>query len=129
MPSADWRTTGGSQFEVRRIYDANAADGSYRVLVDRLWPRGVSKREAALDEWAKELAPGSELRRWYGHDPSRFGEFARRYRDELRSEQASDAIARLRTIARNNRITLVTATRDVEHSGAHVLRDILRATD
>jgi uncharacterized protein YeaO (DUF488 family) len=119
-------TGGVSQFEVRRIYDANVADGSYRVLVDRLWPRGVSKREAALDEWAKELAPGSELRRWYGHDPSRFGEFARRYRNELRSEQASDAIARLRTIAKNNRITLLTATRDVERSGAHVLRDILR---
>ena len=119
-------TGGVSQFEVRRIYDANVSDGSYRVLVDRLWPRGVSKREAALDEWAKELAPGSELRRWYGHDPSRFGEFARRYRNELRSEQASDAIARLRTIAKNNRITLLTATRDVEHSGAHVLRDILR---
>jgi uncharacterized protein YeaO (DUF488 family) len=122
-------TRGGSQFEVRRIYDANVSDGSYRVLVDRLWPRGVSKREAALDEWAKELAPGGELRRWYGHDPSRFGEFARRYRNELRSEQASDAIARLRTIARNNRITLVTATRDVERSGAHVLRDILREAD
>lgn len=119
-------TRGGSEFEVRRIYDAKVSDGSYRVLVDRLWPRGVSKRQAALDEWAKELAPGSELRRWYGHDPSRFGEFARRYRNELRSEQASDAIARLRTIARKNRITLVTATRDVEHSGAHVLRDILR---
>jgi uncharacterized protein YeaO (DUF488 family) len=114
-----------SQFEVVRIYDVNAADGSYRVLVDRLWPRGVTKGEAALDAWAKELAPGSELRRWYGHDPGRFEEFARRYRNELRIEPASDAIARLRNIAKDKRVTLVTATRDVEHSGAQVLRDIL----
>ena len=115
-----------SQFEVRRIYDMDAADGSYRVLVDRLWPRGVTKRDAALDEWAKDLAPGSELRRWYGHDPSRFEEFARRYRNELQIERASGAMARLRNIAEDTRVTLMTATRDVEHSGARVLRDILR---
>jgi uncharacterized protein YeaO (DUF488 family) len=115
-----------SRFEIQRIYDAGASDGSYRVLVDRLWPRGISKGRAALDEWAKELAPGSELRRWYGHDPARFEEFARRYRDELRGGQALEAIARLRTIARHNRITLITATGDLERSGARVLRDVLR---
>jgi uncharacterized protein YeaO (DUF488 family) len=115
-----------SRFEVRRIYDAGASDGSYRVLVDRLWPRGISKGRAALEEWAQDLAPGSELRRWYGHDPAKFEEFARRYRDELRGGRALEAIARLRTIARSNRITLLTATSDVERSGARVLRDLLR---
>lgn len=117
-----------SRFEVRRIYDAGAADGSYRVLVDRLWPRGISKSRAALDEWAKDLAPGSALRRWYGHDPARFEEFARRYRDELQGGRAVEAITRLRTVARDHRITLVTATGDLERSGARVLCDVLRET-
>jgi uncharacterized protein YeaO (DUF488 family) len=115
-----------SRYEVQRIYDADPADGSYRVLVDRLWPRGISKARAALDEWAKDLAPGTELRRWYGHDPGRFDEFARRYRDELRGGRAAEAIARLRAVARDNRITLMTATGDVERSGARVLCDVLR---
>lgn len=98
------------------------------MLVDRLWPRGVSKRVAALDEWAQDLAPTSELRRWYGHDPERFDDFARRYRDELGRGRAPEVIARLRARARDNRITLVTATRDVERSGARVLLDVLAET-
>ena len=108
------------------IYGADAPDGSYRVLVDRLWPRGISKGRAALDEWAKDLAPASKLRRWYGHNPARFEEFARRYRVELRGRRAVEAIGRLRTIARDNRITLLTATGDLERSGARVLLDVLR---
>jgi uncharacterized protein YeaO (DUF488 family) len=118
-----------SHFEVRRIYEATEVDGSYRVLVDRLWPRGVSKAKAALDEWAKDVAPGSDLRRWYGHDPARFQEFARRYRGELGREPAAEAAARLRGLARDHRVTLLTATRDVERSGARVLRDVLLDTD
>jgi uncharacterized protein YeaO (DUF488 family) len=116
---------GGVRFEIRRAYDRGNPGDGYRVLVDRLWPRGISKRHAALDEWAKDLAPGSELRRWYGHDPARFDEFARRYRRELKQAPALEAIARLRTAAPDSQITLVTATRDIEHSGARVLLDVL----
>jgi uncharacterized protein YeaO (DUF488 family) len=106
---------------VRRVYDdPRGTRGEYRVLVDRLWPRGVRKDELHMDEWAKDLAPSTELRRWYGHDPSRFGEFERRYVRELSSADA----ARLR--AHKGALVLLTATRDVEHSGAAVLRDYLR---
>jgi uncharacterized protein YeaO (DUF488 family) len=114
-----------SGFEIRRVYEQHDDDGTYRVLVDRLWPRGVAKEEAPVDEWAKDLAPSTELRRWYGHDPSKFEEFARRYGDELTQPQAADAVARLRGTAKHNRVALVTATRDVEHSGAAVLISIL----
>jgi uncharacterized protein YeaO (DUF488 family) len=110
---------------VRRIYGLEPGGGDYRVLVDRLWPRGIRKQDAQLDEWAKELAPSSELRRWYGHDPGKFDEFARRYRLELRAVSAADGLLRLRALARQQRVTLVTATRDLEHSGAFVLRDVL----
>jgi uncharacterized protein YeaO (DUF488 family) len=97
------------------------------VLVDRLWPRGVTKEDAHLDEWAKDVAPSTELRRWYGHEPERYDEFARRYRAELRREPARTGITRLRALARDRPVDLVTATRDVEHSGARVLRDLLAA--
>ena len=111
------------RFEIQRVYDPEATDG-YRVLVDRLWPRGISKEKAALDEWAKDLAPGTELRQWYGHDPARFDEFARRYREELKHSPGREAVAALRTVE-GDRVVLVTATRDLEHSGARVLRDVL----
>ena len=101
------------------MYDL--ADDRYRVLVDRLWPRGVTKADAALDEWLKDAAPSTELRRWYGHDVQRFEEFARRYRAELRRPPASIASEHLVELARTEPITLLTATRDVEHSGALVL--------
>jgi uncharacterized protein YeaO (DUF488 family) len=81
----------------------------------------VAKANAPIDEWAKELAPSTELRRWYGHDPAKYEAFARRYRDELGQPPVSEAVARLRARARRERIVLVTATRDVEHSGASVL--------
>jgi uncharacterized protein YeaO (DUF488 family) len=115
----------GRNVEIRRIYDEGESDGGHRILVDRLWPRGVAKATAPIDEWAKELAPSTELRRWYGHDPAKFEEFARRYRDELRQPPASGSVGRLRTRARRERIVLVTATRDVEHSGASVLAAVL----
>jgi uncharacterized protein YeaO (DUF488 family) len=115
----------GSSVRIRRIYDKDAVEDGYRVLVDRLWPRGISKQEAALDEWAKDLAPGTDLRRWYGHDPDRFEEFARRYRDELDRDPAPAGLARLRDIARQQTVVLITATRDLERSGARVLRDVL----
>ena len=111
--------------EVRRIYHDDRGDAGYRVLVDRLWPRGIKRADAALDEWLKDVAPSTELRRWYGHDPERFAEFARRYRAELRRLPASDAVDHLIDLAATQTVMLLTATSDVEHSGARVLRDHL----
>jgi uncharacterized protein YeaO (DUF488 family) len=105
------------------VYDEGG--GGYRVLVDRLWPRGVSTAEAALDEWLRVVAPGAELRRWYGHRLERFEEFARRYRAELRHPPASAAVDRLLELASRQPVTLLTATRDVEHSGVRVLQRVL----
>ncbi len=112
-------------FDIERAYDASPRGRTYRVLVDRLWPRGVSKEKAALDEWDKDVAPSDELRRWYGHEPEKFDEFARRYRAELSRSPGKEAVKRLRTEAKQKPVTLVTATRDVEHSGARVLLDVL----
>jgi uncharacterized protein YeaO (DUF488 family) len=107
---------------LRRIYDADGGKREYRVLVDRLWPRGISKSEAALDEWLKDAAPSAELRRWFSHDPQRFDEFARRYRAELRdSPAASAALAHLAQLAQVKTVVILTATRDLAHSGAEVL--------
>ena len=108
-----------------RAYDDPPA--GYRVLVDRLWPRGVRKQAAAIDEWLKDVAPSTELRQWYGHDVARFEEFSARYRAELRDPPASDALERLAAAAREGPLTLLTATRDVEHSAARVLQQVLNA--
>lgn len=109
--------------DLRRVYDDR--DGGYRVLVDRLWPRGMTKTDAALDEWLRDAAPSTELRRWYDHDVTRFEEFARRYRAELRRPPASKAVHRLVELAQTRTVTLITATRDVEHSAARVLQERL----
>lgn len=112
--------------EVVRVYeDSGRRRGEHRVLVDRLWPRGIRKEALDYDEWAKHLAPSSELRRWYGHEPARFAEFARRYRDELRGREAHSDVVRLRALAARHRLVLLTATRDVDHSGAFVLKAVL----
>jgi uncharacterized protein YeaO (DUF488 family) len=112
-------------FAIRRAYDAPSGRRSYQVLVDRLWPRGVTKEKAALDEWAKDVAPSDGLRRWYGHEPKKFAEFARRYRAELKESPGKEVVSRLRAEAKSRPVTLVTATRDLEHSGAQVLLDVL----
>ena len=112
--------TGRAGFEIHRVYDEDQVPG-HRVLVDRLWPRGISKDKAALDEWAKDVAPSDQLRRWYGHEPDKFAEFARRYRAELTASPGKEAVARLRTTSKTKPVILLTATRDVEHSGAAVL--------
>jgi uncharacterized protein YeaO (DUF488 family) len=109
--------------ELRRVYDAGGP--GYRVLVDRLWPRGLTRADAALDEWLTDAAPSTDLRRWYDHRVERFDEFARRYRAELERPPASTAVARLVALAHERPVTLLTATRDIEHSGALVLRDVL----
>ena len=118
-----------ASIEVVRVYgDPGRRPGELRVLVDRLWPRGVQKAALDFDEWAKDVAPSTELRRWYGHDPERFGEFARRYSAELDCEPRAAIVSRLRELARGHgRLVLLTATRDVEHSAAAVLTDVLAA--
>ncbi|MBH0025138.1 DUF488 domain-containing protein [Salinibacterium sp. SWN248] len=110
-------------FIAARIYEpAHAADG-YRVLIDRLWPRGISKERADLDEWCKELAPSTELRTWWNHEPARRAEFAARYRHELdQSADVPDAITRL---ASHDRVTLLYAAHDPQVTHANVLRDYL----
>ncbi len=109
---------------IKRAYEQAADSDGYRVLIDRLWPRGVSKEEAHLDEWVRELAPSDELRRWFGHDPARFDEFRRRYSDELAAH--ADLLEELRTRARTETLTLVYGARDTEHNDAVVLSEILR---
>jgi uncharacterized protein YeaO (DUF488 family) len=111
----------------RRIYDAPAEDDGARILVDRLWPRGMKKDEASVDQWPVAVAPSTQLRRWYGHKPERFSEFAQRYLGELRTGEASESLDQLRDLARRGPLTLLTATRDLPRSGAAVLaEEILR---
>lgn len=114
------------RLRVRRIYDEPAAGDGQRVLIDGMWPRGVRKDQAALDAWRREVAPSRDLRRWFGHDPARFEEFARCYREELRDGSRAAAVNELVRWARSGRVTLLTATRDVAHSHARVLRDEVR---
>ncbi len=107
-----------------RVYDTSPG-GARRVLVDRLWPRGIAKNGAPFDEWAKELAPSTELRKWYGHRPERFAEFANRYEQELSAQGSSEALGALLARAGEQALVLVTATKDLEHSGAMVLKKLL----
>lgn len=107
---------------VARVYDEPGSDDSVRVLVDRLWPRGVRKDALAYDEWLADVAPSTGLRQWYGHEPSRFVEFRRRYLAEL---DGHDAVDQLKRYAASGNLTLLTATKDVEHSHAVVLADAL----
>jgi uncharacterized protein YeaO (DUF488 family) len=111
---------------VVRVYeDPGRRPGDYRVLVDRLWPRGLKKTAVDFDEWEKDVAPSADLRKWYGHECERFDEFARRYRRELSLDPADVALVRLRDQARRGPLVLLTATRDVPHSGAEVLRTVV----
>ena len=112
----------------RRVYDPQEPGDGTRVLVDRLWPRGLRKDAAHLDEWAKDVAPSNELRSWYGHDPAKFGEFCRRYTQELEQGAPRAALEHLATLATSGPVTLLTATRDIDHSQAAVLAGLLRRT-
>jgi len=114
------------EIRVRRVYDApSPADGA-RVLVDRIWPRGLRKDAAHLTEWVKDAAPSTELRQWYGHDPEKFGEFRRRYLGELSGRVQRAELGKLRALATTGPVTLLTATRDVDISQAAVLAQVLR---
>ena len=109
---------------LKRAYEPPSPDDGYRVLIDRLWPRGVSRARAELDAWAKELSPSAELRQWFGHDPQRFEEFRRRYIEELRRNRPQ--LAALRHRAREGTLTLVYSAHDREHNDAVVLAEVLR---
>lgn len=110
---------------VGRVYDARADGDGARVLVDRLWPRGLTKQKADLDEWCRDIGPSRELRTWYGHDPDRFAEFERRYRSELDDPARAEQLAHLRELARQRPLTLLTATRKAAISEAAVLAGLL----
>ena len=108
---------------LKRAYDEPEEDDGYRVLVDRIWPRGKSKEELQLDEWLKEIAPSDELRKWFDHDPEKFEEFRKRYREEL--ENKHEIMERLQKLAKNQHITLVYGAKDREHNQAVVLKEYL----
>ncbi|MBT2490473.1 DUF488 family protein [Streptomyces sp. ISL-96] len=110
---------------VRRVYEPPSADDGTRVLVDRLWPRGLSKETAEVDEWPKAVTPSTELRRWYHGFSGEFEEFGRRYESELAGPEAAAALEDLRTLAKAGRITLLTAAKDPERSHTAVLRRLL----
>jgi uncharacterized protein YeaO (DUF488 family) len=112
-----------SHLRVKRAYEPAAPDDGVRILIDRLWPRGVSKAEAALDDWMKDIAPSTKLRQWFGHDPERWPEFQRRYRAELR--QHVQELDRIRALAKTQTVTLVYSAHDEEHNDAIVLKDVL----
>ena len=114
-----------TQVQVRRAYDPPESGDGQRVLVDRLWPRGLSKERADLDEWCKDVAPSTELRKWYGHDPAKWDEFARRYRAELEDSEHEAALAHLHELAAAGRLTLLTAAKRSDISEATVLANLL----
>ena len=108
---------------LKRAYEPLTSDDGTRILIDRLWPRGVRKAAAAIDEWMKEIAPSTELRKWFGHDPARWPEFRQRYRSEIRQHEAE--LRRLRELARNGPVTLVYSAHDAAHNDAVVLKCVL----
>jgi uncharacterized protein YeaO (DUF488 family) len=115
------------EVKVGRVYQEPMAGEGARVLVDRIWPRGLSKEKADLDEWCKPVAPSTALRRWYSHDPERFEEFGRRYRTELAEPERAEALEHLRDLAKRGNLTLLTATKRAEISEATVLAELLRS--
>jgi uncharacterized protein YeaO (DUF488 family) len=115
-----------TDIRTKRAYDAPARDDGTRVLVDRLWPRGLKKSDAKISLWMKEVAPSTELRQWFGHDPARWDEFRRRYRAELKKKP--ELLGELRKLARKGPLTLVYAARDEQHNQAVALRENLLAS-
>jgi uncharacterized protein YeaO (DUF488 family) len=111
---------------LRRIYDAPTRSDGVRVLVDRVWPRGLSKANAHIDAWASQVAPSPQLRKWYAHEPARFAEFKRRYLEELKDPDRAAALAELRRLAKKRTLTLLTATKAIDISQAAVLAAVIR---
>jgi uncharacterized protein YeaO (DUF488 family) len=112
---------------IKRAYDPPAAGDGYRVLVDRLWPRGVSKGKLKIDAWVKDIAPSAELRKWYGHEIDKWPEFRKRYRTKLQQPPARDLLQELIKRARKGKVTLVIAAHDPEHANGTVIAELIRA--
>lgn len=117
--------SGKHQVQVRRVYDDPVNSDGTRILVDRIWPRGLSKDKAQLDDWLKDLAPSSDLRKWYSHDPDKFEEFSRRYREELGDDDHAEALKQLKDYAKKGKLTLLTASKRDDISDATVLKEVL----
>jgi uncharacterized protein YeaO (DUF488 family) len=113
-----------SSIAIKRAYDEPSPQDGVRILIDRLWPRGLSKAKLKIDAWPRELTPSTDLRKWYGHEPSRFAEFRRRYGAELTEHK--DQLDALRAMANGRAVTLITATREVDLSHAVVIREMLQ---
>lgn len=112
-------------FSIKRIYEKPAASDGYRILVDRIWPRGISKEAAKLKEWDKELGPSNELRKWFGHVPERFPEFAKRYKKELKLQ--AEGLNRIRKIASEKKVCILYGAKDEKHNQAVVLKEVLES--
>lgn len=108
---------------IKRVYEAPAKEDGYRLLVDRVWPRGMTKEHAHVEEWLKDIGPSTELRKWFGHEPPKYSEFKKRYRQEL--EAMPELLAHIRATAKKQRVTLVYSAKDEEHNQAVVLREVL----
>jgi len=113
----------GAMIKIKRIYESASPDDGRRIYVDRLWPRGMKKEEVKIDEWLKDISPSDGLRKWFGHDPSKYAEFKRRYTKELKEH--SEILERIRKEARKETVTLLSSAKDVEHNNATVLKELL----
>jgi uncharacterized protein YeaO (DUF488 family) len=118
------RATKGNEVRIKRIYEAPSRSDGYRVLVDRIWPRGIRKGDAAIADWLRELAPSTRLRKWFAHDPARWTEFRKRYRTELRGQ--ASLLDALRQQAARRRVTLVYSARDPQLNQAAVLKEVIQ---
>lgn len=114
--------------QIKRVYENPSPVDGYRVLVDNLWPRGLTKEKASVDEWLRDLAPSTALRRWYGHESARWDEFKRRYFAELESEPAAEAVKHLRKLAKRRRVTLLYGSREEKLNNAAALQEYLKAS-
>ncbi len=112
--------------KTKRIYDPASPEDGRRILIDRLWPRGIKKEEAKIDEWLRDIAPSTELRKWFSHDPEKWQEFRRRYKRELESK--SELVQSLKATAKKGTVTLVFAAKDTEHVNAAVLKEVLESS-
>lgn len=113
------------RLRVKRVYDGADAEDGIRVLVDRVWPRGMRKDQAGIDQWLKDIAPSTALRKWFGHDPAKWDEFKRHYFEELKEQP--DTLSRLRQLLEDDRVTLLYSARDRSHNNAVALAEFLRA--
>lgn len=118
-------TSRSNMVQIKRVYEEPTPGDGIRILVDRVWPRGVSKEQAHLDDWRKDLAPSAALRKWFGHDPKKWNDFRARYRVELKRPDQHQAIQELARLARTNTVTLLYGAADVEHNQAVVLKELI----